>query len=188
LTSKEADWAHETFLKSREVLKGHTSKKYRDVLATKGEDKKFHPIIPTFFPKGATAFCLNPEIHVLGMVGHDWIPTEQELAKTDYIDIRVHLGFRRETVLKEVLEIIERWQERRVRYVESASLRYGDFKEYWKLYDARIKDLEVSWAVFGTKYLKKKKSEVTPSDVSRLDKAFKKCEELIDGGYRKIIS
>lgn len=145
------------------------------------------PCIPSFFVQNPIAVCLTEESHILGEKGSNGFPSEKELAERDYIEIGIHLSARRDTILNHVAEIIDRWQARRAKYFDSATLRWDSFKEHWKIADVLAVEPEIKMKSLASKVYDVPLSSIGRGEEDKISKARNQCLKMMDGGFRNII-
>ncbi len=167
------------------------SLKLKEVLNLSNPNEFAYAKIPNFLPISEFVECLTPEKifsdgRVLGGGRIKYI-SQEKLAKVSTIILKVNLKAHKKELFKEIDEIITKWQDRKKKYGELIVLRkrVGDWKKYLKVYDYKAQNPEATLKTIAKKTLKIE--EPLRSDEDKIYKMLKKCKELIDGDYAKII-
>lgn len=130
--------------------------------------------------------CLTPEAIETDdgkIIDYEPIPDE-DLANINEIDLRINLSTHKTATMKAIEEIIDRWQKRKKEYGKAiiSPIRIDDWEFYWKIYDLKEENKEITFKEISIEVF----SDDTRNGEDRTSKAYKKCCELINGGYRKI--
>ena len=112
--------------------------------------------------------------------------SKEEMAKIEHIELKVNLLTHKNTLLKDFEEIIDWWQSFKKKYgsLKVSSMRIKDWEIYWKIFDLKEKNPKLTYGQLAMKLNGTKGFSRDEED--KIRKAYLKCRELIEGGYRNI--
>ncbi|OGS22992.1 MAG: hypothetical protein A2252_06250 [Elusimicrobia bacterium RIFOXYA2_FULL_39_19] len=151
-------------------------------------------IINSMIVSSQGAYCLNLDVHIVefdvnGAIEHEPL-SEEEIIKQDTIQIIVNLNTSLSIIKKDIDNILNKWIDLRktVIPVKETRRREEIYKKYLEIWDLKynskknLTDQEIARRIYKLKDI----TEVTDSLKQQIKKQRKRCQEIIDGDWKKI--